>query len=103
MEERRRAIEVVEFIAGAIEEMEPGTIKLLERFRDALGLPGLVLRAPSQDPLKLSATAKPDDLANVMTEVATAVEAREPEGAALEAVKGELGAAKPKTKAKQVA
>ena len=38
--ERQRAIEVVEFIAGAIEEMEPATIQLVQRFHSALGLEG---------------------------------------------------------------
>ena len=46
--ERQRAIEVVEFIAGAIEEMEPATIQLVQRFHSVLGLKGLALpaRAP---------------------------------------------------------
>ena len=39
LEERRRAIEVVEFIAGPMEEMEPRTIKTLQKFHAALGLP----------------------------------------------------------------
>ncbi len=50
--ERRRAIEVVEFIAGAVEEMEPATIQLVQRFHSVLGLEGLSLPAPRQDPLK---------------------------------------------------
>src|SRR5271157_2966674 len=39
--ERRQAIQVVEFIAGAIEEMEPSTIQMVQRFHSVLGLPGL--------------------------------------------------------------
>jgi hypothetical protein len=49
-EERQKAVEVVEYIAGAIEEMEPGTIRMVQRFRAALGLPALVLSA-QVDPL----------------------------------------------------
>ena len=50
-EERRKAVEVVEYIAGAIEEMEPGTIRMVQRFRAALGLPALLLSALEVDPL----------------------------------------------------
>ena len=39
--ERQRAIELVEFIAGAVEEMEPQTIKTLQKMRATLGLPAL--------------------------------------------------------------
>ncbi len=48
---RERAVEVVEFIAGAVEEMEPQTVRMLERMRAVLGL--LVVAAPVQasDPL----------------------------------------------------
>ena len=35
-EERRKAIEVVEYIAGSMEEMEPRTLKILQRFHAAL-------------------------------------------------------------------
>ena len=55
--ERQRAIEVVEFIAGAVEEMEPRTLHMVQRFHAALGLPGLALPAATQDPLLESATA----------------------------------------------
>ncbi len=58
--ERRRAIQVVEFIAGAVEEMEPSTIQLLQRFHSVLGLEGLALPAPRQDPLTASETARDD-------------------------------------------
>jgi hypothetical protein len=50
-EERRKAVEIVEYIAGAIEEMEPGTLRMVQRFRAALGLSGLVLSALEVDPL----------------------------------------------------
>jgi hypothetical protein len=50
-EERRKAVEVVEYIAGAIEEMAPGTIRMVQRFRAALGLPSLLPSALEVDPL----------------------------------------------------
>jgi hypothetical protein len=49
-EERRKAVEVVEYIAGAIEEMESGTIRMVQRFRATLGLPALTLSAPEINP-----------------------------------------------------
>jgi hypothetical protein len=58
MDDRQRAIEVVEYIAGAIEEMEPATIQLVQRFHSVLGLKGLALPAPRQDPLKVSDTVR---------------------------------------------
>jgi pimeloyl-ACP methyl ester carboxylesterase/tellurite resistance protein len=42
--ERREAIDVVEFIAGSLEEMEPHTVQALQRFRRTLGLPTLETR-----------------------------------------------------------
>ena len=48
-EDRRRVIQVVEFIAGSVDEIEPSTIQLVERFRAVLSLPGLALPAPAQD------------------------------------------------------
>jgi hypothetical protein len=45
---------------------------MVQRFNAVFGLPGLI-PAPTQDPLKESAMAKPDDLTPVMTEVAPAV------------------------------
>ncbi|MCP9626560.1 DUF3141 domain-containing protein [Rhodopseudomonas palustris] len=50
--ERGRAMEVVDFIAGAIEEMEPNTIKMLQRMREALGLPPIALPDTGRDPLQ---------------------------------------------------
>jgi pimeloyl-ACP methyl ester carboxylesterase/tellurite resistance protein len=49
--ERSKALEVVEYIAGPIEEMEPETIKMLQRFRHALGLPPIQTTLATLDPL----------------------------------------------------
>ena len=83
MEDRKRAIEVVEYIAGAVEEMEPSTIQLVQRFHAVLGLPGLALPAPRQDPLKESATATRDDeFGKAMATLGTVAKAEDaPEGA----------------------
>ncbi len=48
-EERRRAVETVEYIAGPLEEMEPHTIHALQRFRRVLGQPTLEAR-PAAEP-----------------------------------------------------
>jgi pimeloyl-ACP methyl ester carboxylesterase/tellurite resistance protein len=53
--DRQRAIEVVEFIAGSVEEMEPHTIKILQELHAALGLSGLTLPQATSDPLALAA------------------------------------------------
>ncbi len=37
MEERRQAIQVVKLVAGAIEEIEPKTIQVVQRFRNVPG------------------------------------------------------------------
>ena len=50
-EERRKAIEVVEYIAGSMEEMEPRTLKILQRFHAALGLPLITSSLVTHDPL----------------------------------------------------
>ena len=50
-EDRVRAIKVVEFIAGSVEEMEPHTIKILQELHAALGLAGLPLPTATPDPL----------------------------------------------------
>jgi hypothetical protein len=42
-EDRQKAIDVVEFIVGSAEEMDPHSIQMLERLRAVLGLPGMVL------------------------------------------------------------
>jgi pimeloyl-ACP methyl ester carboxylesterase len=52
--ERQKAVGVVEFIAGALEEMEPHTIQALQRFRRVLGLPPLEVRPASVDPLAVA-------------------------------------------------
>ena len=49
--DRRRAIELVEYIAGSIEEMEPHTIRALQMMRAALGLPPMIASVETQDPL----------------------------------------------------
>jgi len=53
-EERARAIAVVDYIAGAVEEMEPHTLEMLGRIRAALDLPKMVA-PPPVDPLARSA------------------------------------------------
>ena len=50
-DERQRAIEVVEFIAGSVEEMEPNTIQVVQRLHAVLGLAGLALPEARPDPL----------------------------------------------------
>ncbi len=54
-DDRVRAIGVVEFIAGAVEEMEPLTVETLQRFRRVLGLPSLDAR---RAPLAVAAQAE---------------------------------------------
>jgi pimeloyl-ACP methyl ester carboxylesterase len=51
-EDRQRAIDTVEFIAGSHDEMDPQTIKTLEKMRAILGLPLLVGSGPVADPLE---------------------------------------------------
>jgi pimeloyl-ACP methyl ester carboxylesterase/tellurite resistance protein len=58
-DERKRAIDVVEYIAGAVGEMDEDTVRMLRKLRAVLGLPDLVVDVPG-DPLKLAA-----DLASV--------------------------------------
>ncbi len=60
VEDRERAIEVVEYVAGAVEEMEPRTIAMLQRLRAALGLPALAGPTPA-DPL-LQAEIEPQEV-----------------------------------------
>jgi len=50
-EQRHEAIEVVEFIAGSLEEMEPHTLKTLQRFHAVLGLPAIASTLVTRDPL----------------------------------------------------
>ena len=49
--ERAKAIEVVEYIAGAFEEMEPHTMQMLQRFHAVLDLPPIAVAVPPKDPL----------------------------------------------------
>ena len=51
-EQRRKAIEVVEYIAGSLEEMEPTTLKILQRFHAALSLPLIASTLVTNDPLE---------------------------------------------------
>jgi pimeloyl-ACP methyl ester carboxylesterase len=53
-DERLQAIEVVEYIAGAVDEMDPQTIRALERMRAVLGLPIQVTAGVKRDPLERS-------------------------------------------------
>jgi len=55
-EERQRAIDLVEYVAGAMEEMEPHTIQMLRKMRAALGLSELIAPAP-KDPLETTQAA----------------------------------------------
>ncbi len=50
--DRQRAIDVVEYIAGIVEEMEPQTIRMVEKMRTALGLPARVNSGGAVDPLE---------------------------------------------------
>ncbi len=54
LEERRKAIDVVEFIAGSMEEMEPRTLKILQRFHAALDLGLITSSLVTHDPLAAS-------------------------------------------------
>ena len=45
---------LVEFIAGAVEEMEPHTMKTLQRLRATLSLAPIALPQALDDPLKPS-------------------------------------------------
>ncbi len=88
-EDRKRAVELVRFIAGRVAEMEPKTIQALETFHRILRLPPMALTAPTKDPLKTSTAAAPDDLVQAVTD-ATAPAAEAPKSEAA------FGAAKPK-------
>lgn len=49
--QRRRAMDVVEFIAGSFEEMEPRTLQMLQLLHEALELAPITLPASTPDPL----------------------------------------------------
>jgi pimeloyl-ACP methyl ester carboxylesterase len=51
-EERQKAVGVVEYIAGAVDEMEPRTIQMAEKLRATLGLPTTVESGAAKDPLE---------------------------------------------------
>ncbi len=51
MKERADAVGALEFVAGAIEEMEPRTLRMLQRIRETLGLPPIVTNLASENPL----------------------------------------------------
>ncbi|MEF3365871.1 DUF3141 domain-containing protein [Methylocystis sp. 9N] len=50
-EERTKAVGAIEFVAGAIEEMEPRTLHMLQRIRKALNLPPIETNLTRADPL----------------------------------------------------
>ncbi len=50
-DERSKAVGVVEFVAGAIEEMEPRTVHMLQRIRKTLGLPPIETNLSLGNPL----------------------------------------------------
>ena len=56
--DRIKAMEVVEFIVGSVEEMEPHTIHQLQQLREALHLPPIALPEATKDPLQ-EATEEP--------------------------------------------
>jgi pimeloyl-ACP methyl ester carboxylesterase len=49
--EREKALKVVEYIAGSLEEMEPQTLRMLQNMRAVLGLPRLVGAPTASGPL----------------------------------------------------
>ena len=51
---RQDAIDVVEYIAGSVDDMEPHTVRTLQRFRAILGLPRIALSVATRDPLVAS-------------------------------------------------
>ncbi len=51
---RQDAVDVVEYIAGSVDDMEPYTVRTLQRFRAALGLPRIVLSVATRDSLAAS-------------------------------------------------
>jgi len=68
-DERTKALGVVEYIAGSIEEMEPQTIKTLQRFRQVLGLPPIQTTLNTTDPLR--STDAPDHTARAAAKALT--------------------------------
>ena len=70
--QRDKAIQVVEFIAGPLEEMEPRTLRALQQFRQVLGLAQRDFSIPKTDPLQGSDAALLKDIAPVTAENAAA-------------------------------
>ena len=56
-QKRQEAVDVVEYIAGSVDDMEPYTIRTLQRFRAALGLSSITLSVATRDPLAKVTTA----------------------------------------------
>jgi pimeloyl-ACP methyl ester carboxylesterase len=52
LDDRRQAVGAVEFVAGAIEDMEPRTVHMLQRIRQALGLPAIETNMALANPLE---------------------------------------------------
>jgi len=61
--EREDAVGAVEFVAGAVEEMEPRSFAMLQRIRAALDLPPIATTLVTQDPLAADENAAVDDAA----------------------------------------
>jgi tellurite resistance protein len=61
-EERELAVQVVQYIPGAIGEMSPHTLDLLQRFHSVLGLPPITADI-AEDPLRLSPPVDGNDAA----------------------------------------
>lgn len=70
--QREKAIQVVEYIAGPLEEMEPRTVHALQQFRTVLGLAARDLGIPQTDPLRGSDAALLQDSAPVAAASAAA-------------------------------
>ncbi len=54
--DRETAVDAVEFVAGAIEEMEPRTLSMLQQIRKALELPPIEANLANEDPLATRAS-----------------------------------------------
>jgi pimeloyl-ACP methyl ester carboxylesterase len=52
--QREKALKVVEYIAGSLDEMEPQTLRMLQRIRASLGLPLVDGAAMASDPIVAS-------------------------------------------------
>jgi len=57
IDERAKAVGAVEYVAGAIEEMEPRTVHMLQQIRKALHLAPIETNLASVDPLKAAEAA----------------------------------------------